>query len=359
MAQGYEDRQNSTSEERANIIAVWKGAHVELQRNGKKYNKASAPASDQYSAQGDLPTGFEKTRHLSWDERKKLAEEKQRRKKDPKGGPSPVKEEKAKAKCRFCSFDHPDDIEHTFTFPAPADADTDLQDYEIAIQRSVEATSTGDPEEDRMIARALRASMAELQSAQHSGTPESAYERAVAASVAEANRARAELKAEDTEKHAPSATVEDDDQELSRALKESIALHQSQQNLSKPQQHSAAPNLPPRTTSTNARTTTTTSDSDTEEDEDFKRALEESKRQLASHSHGGSNTGATSSVSNVPSAAGVHNDNDELARALTESKQSHESEAAKQKTEEEIVLEYVKKQSLLEEEHRRRRMGEE
>lgn len=74
-------------------------------------------------------------------------------------------------------------------------------------------------------------------------------------------------------------------------------------------------------------------DVDTEDDEDVKRALELSKKQHV--------TAAT-----APTA---HEDDDDYMHAIEKSKT--------ERSEEEIVLEYVKKQSLLEEEHRKAALG--
>ncbi|KAH8698656.1 putative UDP-glucose,sterol transferase [Talaromyces proteolyticus] len=68
-------------------------------------------------------------------------------------------------------------------------------EYEEAIQNSVHETSQGDATEDEMIERALRASMVELQAAEAAGEEEQqAYNRALEASIREAERMLAEQK---------------------------------------------------------------------------------------------------------------------------------------------------------------------
>jgi hypothetical protein len=66
-------------------------------------------------------------------------------------------------------------------------------EYEEAIKKSVQQTSTGDPDEDEMIERALRASVLELKAAESAGEDEErAYDRAIKASIREAERVRNE-----------------------------------------------------------------------------------------------------------------------------------------------------------------------
>lgn len=64
-------------------------------------------------------------------------------------------------------------------------------EYEEAIKKSVNETSKGDPDEDEMIERALRASVLELKAAEAAGEDEErAYDRAIKASIREAERVR-------------------------------------------------------------------------------------------------------------------------------------------------------------------------
>ncbi|KAI9872812.1 MAG: hypothetical protein M1823_008077, partial [Watsoniomyces obsoletus] len=75
-----------------------------------------------------------------------------------------------------------------------ASIDTMHDEFEEAIQKSVTATSRGNPDEDALIERAIRASVKELQQAQSAdgNHDDETYQKAVKASIEEAKKARAE-----------------------------------------------------------------------------------------------------------------------------------------------------------------------
>ena len=362
-AQGYEEWKESTPEERVQIIEAWKGVQVELRKTGKKYGKERDEEIHQLATHTpshrpeDLIAGFKNTRHLSWDDRKKLDAERQKLKRERK-----VEKEKAlarkdsegtvKSRCKYCPFDHGDGIHRAHTAPSPqhptSTAPTvDATDYDEAIRKSVTATSRGNPQEDVIIERALRASVRELYQAQENGEIQAeAYQRAVAASVLEAKRARGEITAKD-EKANPmesAGDADEDDEALTRALTQSLEEHETSQQDPPPYEngHHHRPQDGEQDWSSD-------SGLGTDEDEDFKRTLEESKR-LHTENQTKQNVVQTNEVTSDTDEDG------ELKRAITESETAHkirEEDLARQKTEEEIVLEYVKRQSLLEEQHKR------
>jgi hypothetical protein len=206
---------------------------------------------------------------------------------------------------------------HSDTFPQAAphyldEDDPDHQhvdehalDLEKAIQQSIAESSTGDTEEDRAIARAIQASIAELH---RSGMPEQHH------------------------------TVEEDEEtQLRLALQESmIHDHMSKELRDDPDiLHIAGAHdshndgdTPPMVSSSTQRPGAAPADSD----EDLKKAIEESKKH---------------------SEASQATKDEDLTKAIEESKK-HTDEEEKARKEEEIVMEYIKKQSLAEEEHRRR-----
>lgn len=303
-AQGYDDFKSSTPEERQDIISRWNQEKTELQNQRQNILDMGGPEGQETGRLS--PKGFFQTRHLSFDERKRLHEERKTKREAER---NKVQSKDGRQSCPFCRRDKP----HTHTpravqeTPAiPHDADETNAEFEEAIHDSVAATSRGDPEEDLMIERAIRASVRELQKSSSSKlTDQEALHRAIQASVAEAGRGRSsDHVTEHTE-----ATADDAEHQalLEKAIKESLASHQ----LSSP------PNIP--------------DDVDTDEDENVKLALQRSKQQ--------SNKDRSSS----------DNDDEDIKLALHNSKE----EIARARTEEEIVLEYVKKQSLAEEEHKR------
>lgn len=360
-AQGYEEWKKSTPEERTSVIANWKATQVELHKRGKEYGKEKPEEFKKESVDEPLPSGFSQTKHLSFDERKRLAEEKRRRKKEEKrlknekGGSVKRKgaDGQVDANCDHCPFQHSKGYHHSIAVPenmravdSPHDAE-----FEDAIQRSVTATSKGDPEEDQMIQRALRASVRELQSAQAIGArTDVAYERAVAASISEANKARLEASGKKPTSHVQEVNDDRHDEELAEAIRQSLAQHHAGEG--KSDQHDSF------------RGEDWSSDSGlgTEDDEEYRKAIEESKRL---HSHKIAEERGNQEAPPLPprepavfeSPPPAYEDEDDLKRAITESEE-HSKNLEKQRTEEEVVMEYVKKQSILEEELRKKKAGE-
>ena len=284
-AQVYEHWKSSTQEERLDIIQRWYENKAQLQSERQKILEEGPDGQ----GTGHLsPRGFLQTRHLSFDERKKLHEERKARREQEK---NKVYGERGSS-CPFCRKltphqHHRQSLDGNDILNSNMAADTQNPDFEEAIKASVAATSRGNPEEDLMIERAIRASIRELQQPGGSGpalSEQEALDRAIQASVAEATRGRTH----NTEKPSLSSSDADYDAALEKCIKESLLL--SQQN------------------SRTGDSGTLVVDSD--DDEDVKRAIKASKA-------------------------------------------INEEHLSKVKTEEEIVLEYVKRQSLAEEEHRK------
>jgi len=282
-AQGYDHWKASTREEQLDIINRWNEHKSELQSERQRVLLEGPEGQET----GHLsPRGFLQTRHLSFDERKKLHEDRR------------IKREQTRSKtysehttkCPFCrraaphrhNEGHP--LEDAET-PTTSTADVDHEEFERAIKASVAATSKGDPEEDLMIERAIRASVRELQRPEGSALSEQeALDRAIKASVAEAASERA--------RGPKDGTLSPSDPEFTAILEKSLqaSLHDSL--------HTTGTEKFPQI------------DPDT--------------------------------------------DDDEINRALEASKVTHEEHLSRTKTEEEIVMEYVKRQSLVEEEHKKK-----
>ena len=288
-AQGYEDWHNSTQAERHDVISRWQAIQVDIEKERKLARHGSFSGNHCY-----LKATIEQRK-------KKIAEKKAKKKHDKE-------------------IHHDDDDEHTETPSAhpfvtqsrqPKDVSTVAEgdDFEEAVKASVAATSKGDLEQDKMIEQAIRASVRELQTAQKEGD-EDAMQRAIKASVAEAARIRKEQVAA-----GHNSTDEYHDEELELALHRSVSHH------------------PPRDhVHPLANADFDDSGVDTDDDENMKTAIERSKSGSINHSH-----------RQVP--VDKH-----LEKAIETSKRDHEE---RQRTDEEVVMEYVKKQSLLEDEHRK------
>jgi hypothetical protein len=187
-------------------------------------------------------------------------------------------------------------------------------ELERAIHTSVADTSRGDPEQDAMIERAIRASIAELASSQQSsGTgnnidnEDEILRKAIAASMLEHGN-----------QHPPAygdtSSSSQHDEELAAALKASLANSGHHQD--KRAKHSTDSEWDTNSTSENS---------------EYRLAVKASQDQLS---------------------ANHHDDDAELQRAISQSQDIHKATTSAEE-EERVVMEYVKKQSLLEEQHRR------
>jgi hypothetical protein len=299
-AQGFEEARLATPEERQDIIYRWTSHKSEYQSMRQKLLEAGGPDGQ---ATGHLsPRGFLQTRHLSFEERKKLHDERRVKREEER---KKVHGGESHRACPFCrranSHQHtPRTTQDTAVVPDDEAADRNAE-FEHAIHMSVAATSHGNAEEDLMIERAIRASVKELQSSE-TLTDQEALERAIQASVAESGRKRSS----DGESASLEFTEEDAEQQslLEKAIQDSLMSY----SLPRSQQPAA--------------------DVDTDDDEDVKLAMQLSKEDHA-----------------PPKADDIDH---ALNQAIQESKEHH----LKEKTEEDIVMEYAKKQSMKEAEHK-------
>ncbi|KAG9601350.1 UDP-Glycosyltransferase/glycogen phosphorylase, partial [Aureobasidium melanogenum] len=190
-------------------------------------------------------------------------------------------------------------------------------ELERAIQTSVADTSRGDPEQDALIERAIRASIAELASGQQSSgngndtdDEDEVLRRAIAASLLDHH-------GQDPPAYQDTSSSEHDE-ELAAALKASLANSSSHQDKRvKRQVHS-----------TDSEWDTNSSSGD----EEYRLAVKASQDQHSAEQN--------------------PDDDAELQRAISESQEAHKATTSAEE-EERVVMEYVKKQSLLEEQHRR------
>jgi hypothetical protein len=307
-AQGYDDFQNSTAAECQDIITRWKQNKSELQSPRQIILEGGGPDGQE---SGHLsPKGFMQTRHLTFDERKRLHDERKAKREAER---TKVQSKDGHRSCPFCRRDKPHthaprSVQEAAFVQAPKE-ETNAE-FEQAIYDSVAATSHGNAEEDIMIERAIRASVRALQNNTQSdmSDPE-ALNRAIQASIAEAGRGRSDnADNADNADHPIQMTDEEAEHQalLEKALQESLATYQ----LNNPESSKAV------------------ADVDTDDDENIKLAIQESRNKAV----------ADLSDSDEDLKLAIQNSKDELSRS---------------KTEEEIVLDYVKRQSLAEEEHRK------
>ena len=194
--QGYEDWKSSSRDDRLEVVARWHSVQTEIEKERQQVRQIGNHA----------PRGFLRTRHLSFDERKQIARNKKTLKKE--------QHNRKKAEPLIGSAMSSIRSRHA---QSPSTITTsDSAAFEEAIKTSIAATSRGNLEQDRLIERAIRASVSELHSAAKEGDVDQAMQRAIQASIDEAARAR-----KDNELH-----EKDHEDQLKAALHRSISMHE-------------------------------------------------------------------------------------------------------------------------------------
>lgn len=290
-AQGYEALGLSTREERLDIVSRWHASQSELAKGKRQAcHTSSFPLSHDNL----------KSPHRNYDETRKEA-----------GGKESPNRNDEKHLTKGARSQNA--ILGTPTLVSTPSSES--FEFEEAIQDSVIATSLGNAEEDRLIERAIRASVVELQLASKEGNSEDAVQRAIRASVEEAGRVRSE----DGAMCEPAFNARDRDRHLEASLQRSM-------------QEPYVNNHEQRQVDTESND----SGIGTDDDENIKTATRNSR------------------FSTIEKP--VATSEEDLQRAIQESKklyEEHEQGRSKARTEEDIVLEYVKKQSVVEEQYRK------
>lgn len=293
-AQGYEDWRKSTVEERLVVVGRWHEIQIQLGKEKQQVGLNSIHG----------PQGFLKKRHKSFDDRRKIREDKKRQEKDQRAKLT----SKAQSNRSGCI----NSLRHARTYPTVSMTDSDNATFEEAIQTSVAATSQGDSEQDKLIERAIRASVLELQSASREGDNDEAIQRAIQASIMEATRARTEkLKSGST---TAMDDLNDHEEQLNLALHRSISMHDEADQR---EQHPISDD------------DLDDSGIDTDDDENMKSAIDQSKM-----THRGDS---------------LSDEDADLQKAIQESIKAHEEHELvvdRAKAEENEVLKHVERLSL-------------
>ncbi|KAI5927322.1 hypothetical protein F4810DRAFT_360708 [Camillea tinctor] len=363
ISQGNDDFNNASAEERDDIEARWlqlkdtmKGFYA-LKQKEKGKSRDVSPSAPQHATVsteslvgGEPPrTGWRHTRHLSFDERKRLQDQKKARKqKRGRSGTDSIDEGSVAASGTDGTRDRDDEFEH-------------------AIQTAVNETSTGNAAEDARIEQAIRSSVRVLRT--RSTTTSSLGSLASNASTAQDSGYYSgygyvpDVKHPYPEKPRLAPFSPDDlenitDEEYQALIEKAVQLSmvENQQGAIRMYDH----------------------EEDDEDDEDFKQALKRSQTELstslddaeykkaieasqAEHEAHKDGTQDEEELRKVIEASqieqsGQPDEEEELKRAIEESERAHKEELARVnslKSEEDIVMEYVKKQSLAEEEYRK------
>ncbi|RXG50203.1 hypothetical protein VDGE_01069 [Verticillium dahliae] len=279
-------------------LRKWHALKIKEQKEEEKRQRAERQARGEPA---ELPgedepprTGFSYTKHLSFDERKALHARKN-------------KSQTSQVDLQIPSFLSE---QGRAASSSSAHSKAEDEDYERAIQASVAETSRGNPEEDAHVEQAIRASVNQMRSSGH-GLPGTNHP------AADSDEGEEDLQITDQEY-----------QELiEKAMQQSLTM-------------SSAGIRP--------------GEGAPDDDEDFKRALEASKI-LSGEAHGDTHEDDLKRAIEASKSSNLADHDEELRRAIEESKTAHDDHRQKDqaaRTEEDIVLEYVKKQSLAEDSFR-------
>ncbi|KAI2469537.1 glycosyltransferase family 1 protein [Annulohypoxylon bovei var. microspora] len=362
ISQGQDDFVNSSPEECEDIEVRWiaqkekmKGFYSWKQKEKGKARDDPTSISDHGSviteqiAGNELPrTGWRHTIHMPFEERKKLQEQKKAWKK-----------KRAEAVATGGTF-----IEEP---PATNGTHDQEENLEEAILTAVRETSRGNTVEDARIEQAIRSSVRLLRSrsttmssfASTTSQGSNAQDSGYMSSMVDHKRSlpNYDIKQPVNGPALPPRIPEDladiTDEEYQALIEQAVQLSMAEPQRSGVQRH----------------------DVDSSEDEDFKRALERSQTERSAGDEDDENYKKALQVSEVErgsldeeeelrkaiEASQVEQsegitDDEELRRAIEESEKAHKEQLARAsslKTEEDIVMEYVKKQSLAEEEFRK------
>lgn len=281
-AQGLDEWSNSSQAERLDAVRQWQAIQLELGKEKEQVKHNKMPSSGRF------------LKNMSFDERKKLAENKKKLNNN-----SSAKGQKH-SEPNTASFET--SLRHVHTYPQPSSGRSENADIEEAIRQSIAATSEGNPKEDAAIETAIKASVQKLQHASEKDDNEGALPSATQASLSEANRAYS------GHNNAAHGHLEQSEAAMHQSIQQRPSLERTQTEI--------------------ADLDFDDSGVDTDDDENIKAALQSSRK--------------------LPSS---EYQDQELEQALAESKMLHDKHAEilnKAKIEEDIVMEYVKKQSLAE-----------
>ena len=331
VTQGHEEWRNASVEEKQEIFRKWNILKANLK---KKKNPGQEQLEHMHTFVNE-----HKERKRSWQERRRA--KKSGSSSQVKTPPEPQDSVSSK------EFSAVPALPVSYTSEAAAegkvlpqqedddDEAAEQAELEEAIHKSVAETSRGDPEQDEMIEQAIRASIAELDRARISDTEtdEDAMKRAMQASLEESQRFR--------HSDNPSDHEQDLQEAMRRSMLDSGHTYSPEGNVPPPAYEEAIANAPVQPEQDPAKSR----EYQQAEEDELRTAMDTSKASYSEHE----NRDAATSQEYEQA------EEDDFQKAMEASKTSHEehsNEMTRQKTEEEIVMEYVRRQSLLEEEHR-------
>ncbi|KAK6223322.1 hypothetical protein LQW54_000439 [Pestalotiopsis sp. IQ-011] len=390
IAQGKEDYKNATHEERGDIEKRWLASRDDLKTyyNWRQKEKGKGPdssprrpfpvaeassATDGLAVPTEAPkTGWKHTKNLSWDERKRIQEQKKA-----------WEGRQAAAAAGLASGSHVTEDVNAARLANQADrANSQDPEFEQAIQLAVRETSKGDEDEDAKIEQAIRHSVRELRrrstlslaskvSNQLSTQPTGSSSDASEAETRNTSHYGFPSELKGQIPFSPEDFENITDEEYQALIEQAVQLSIADDHR-KSQQTEGVLGRDDDEDFQHAlkRSQTDKASSSHVEDAELRKAMEASEAEHAARSRQGSNgqdddaeLQRAIAASQAAEAQGRGaEDEEEFKRALEASQKEHQEELARakaNKTEEEIVMEYVKKQSLAEAQFQQKGKGTE
>jgi hypothetical protein len=387
VAQGNEDHKSSSPQERHDIETRWLSQKDDLKAYFLWKQKEKGKTRDPYSSgptsihgaessesvTGDEApkTGWLHTKNMTWEERKRLQEQKRAWKK-----------KQAAAAAQLASGSH---VTEDVT-PGQQGSNVGLRDdeFEQAIRAAVAETSRGDPFEDARVEQAIRSSIMELKrrssvslasTASHQSDGQSSSNYSQTTPPTTHYGFPSELKGQVP--FSPEDLENITDEEYQALIEQAVQLSVAEDERRAIRMHDVEEEDEDDNDyklALERSETERTSAATAEEEELLKKALEASEAEHAAQAqHGGDGADDEEEIRKAIEASQAeharqqsvgegNDDEDALKRAIEESERAHQEELARvsaQQTEEDIILEYIKKQSLAEEEYRLKGKGKE
>jgi hypothetical protein len=317
-AQGYEEIVDMSGDERRAVSARFLEIQFEAKNNNARMNEELAGFRQRWKQRKETK---KKNRTLHRKGKQKIGQETgSTEPSDPATPDIPLDHASSAPTIELPVLDteEPPRIHHAITYPQPDTRSAHLDRHNslppARVPHHYDDDDDDDDDDAELIANAIRASISEFES---SNNAEEEDEEVVQRAIA--------ASVAEAARHNPSDGV--DEEAESRELREVLEKSILEQRTPIPQRRVAS--------SGNEGDGSGGDIIDSEDDEELKRAVEESKQTHLAH----------------------EDDDEELKRAVEESRVAaarSEEEEERLRREEDIVMEYLKKQSLIEEEHRRK-----
>ena len=361
ISQGHEDHKQSSQEERDDIVVRWIDKKPQLKSFYAMKQRQKGKSRDVSPAQperrGTAPGSGEELRRLLWQHSRRISTEESRRL-------------LSRSTTETSAMTSSSTLNEDARLSVPSATREQDEEFEQAIQAAVRQTSTGDPTEDARIEQAVRASVLAVRSRTNtlnSVNPGSAgFSSGPASTLSLGSQEvppqlppRASTDLPDLE----DITDEEYEELIEQAVRLSVMEHERQAAFAHRRSSTDDENDEEFQWALQRSQTELTASSNERDEEEYRRVLKESQAEYAkaraSQDEEDDDEALRKAIEASQTEQGRGGEEDyeqeELRRAIEESERAHREEVARMeasRTEEDIVMEYVKRQSLAEQQFR-------